>query len=302
MKCMLKECKIGKARDNLVQLRGWTVSGLHAEIQQTREGLYVNHLCGDSSKTLVNGNKVDSYGPLKEEDIISIGSYEISALSLDGDMTSMTNISLIASIVDKTDSGDEREHKVSSMPPIEPESTLDEEPETDDPDEEEEEEQNKPENRPAVPRAAPNDARTVTSSGRTMSTRNCCGVWICARLDIGRMSDEDLRAQVSGMIVDIIGGFKNSLPSYIEEDRLATDVLNEAVGLGPLESLLADDSVTEVMVNAFDDIYVERNGKLTKSDVHYSSHSAVLSAIERIVSPLGRRIDESSPMVDGAPA
>ena len=112
------------------------------------------------------------------------------------------------------------------------------------------------------------------------------------------MSDEELRAQVQGMIVDIIGGFKSSLPSFIEEDRLALDVLNEAVGLGPLESLLADDTVTEVMVNAFDDIYVERNGKLTRSDVNYSSHAAVLSAIERIVSPLGRRIDESSPMVD----
>ena len=65
-----------------------------------------------------------------------------------------------------------------------------------------------------------------------------------------------------------------------------------------MEALLADDSVTEIMVNSFNDIYVERSGRLQKSDVNYSSHKAVLSTIERIVSPLGRRIDESSPMVD----
>ena len=79
---------------------------------------------------------------------------------------------------------------------------------------------------------------------------------------------------------------------------MAKEVLDEAVGLGPLEDLIADDSVTEIMVNKFDDIYVERNGKLTRSEVTFSSDDAVMSAIERIVSPLGRRIDESSPMVD----
>jgi len=75
-------------------------------------------------------------------------------------------------------------------------------------------------------------------------------------------------------------------------------VLNEAVGLGPLEDLLADDDVTEIMVNAYDDIYTEYKGKLSRSDVVFSSDLAVMSAIERIVAPLGRRIDESSPMVD----
>ena len=76
------------------------------------------------------------------------------------------------------------------------------------------------------------------------------------------------------------------------------DVLNEAVGLGPIERLLADENITEIMVNKFDDIYIEQSGKLTKSDITFSSDDAVMTAIERIVSPLGRRIDESSPMVD----
>ena len=66
-----------------------------------------------------------------------------------------------------------------------------------------------------------------------------------------------------------------------------------------VEDLLADGSITEIMVNRFDDVYIERRGKLQKSEVTFSSDDAVRSVIERIVSPLGRRIDESSPMVDG---
>jgi pilus assembly protein CpaF len=75
-------------------------------------------------------------------------------------------------------------------------------------------------------------------------------------------------------------------------------VINEALGLGPLEDLLADDAVSEIMVNRCDQIYIERKGKLTLSDKKFTSNQAVLAAIERIVAPIGRRIDESSPMVD----
>ena len=88
------------------------------------------------------------------------------------------------------------------------------------------------------------------------------------------------------------------LPRSINPRRLAKQVLDEAIGLGPLEDLIDDNTVTEIMVNAFDQIYIERNGRIEKSEVCFTSERAVLSAIERIVTPLGRRIDESSPMVD----
>jgi pilus assembly protein CpaF len=83
-----------------------------------------------------------------------------------------------------------------------------------------------------------------------------------------------------------------------EKDRLIELVVVEAVGLGVLEPLLADPAITEIMVNAFDEIYVECNGTLMRSDVEFSSDVAVRGIIERIVFPLGRRIDELSPMVD----
>jgi pilus assembly protein CpaF len=80
--------------------------------------------------------------------------------------------------------------------------------------------------------------------------------------------------------------------------RLVELILREAVGLGPLEDLLADPAVEEVMVNGPDRVYVERAGRLERTDVSFSSEQALRDAIERILAPLGRRVDELSPMVD----
>ena len=80
--------------------------------------------------------------------------------------------------------------------------------------------------------------------------------------------------------------------------RLEDDVFNEAMRLGPLEDLLEDDSVSEIMVNGPSKVYVERNGRLELSDCQFTDDASVLAVIERIVAPLGRRIDESQPYVD----
>ncbi|MES2772275.1 MAG: ATPase, T2SS/T4P/T4SS family [Pseudomonadota bacterium] len=117
------------------------------------------------------------------------------------------------------------------------------------------------------------------------------------RIDVSRMNESELRSSAALLVKDILDAERN-LPPGIDRQRLAKEVLDEAVGLGPLEDLLADEGVSEIMVNRFDQIYVERSGKLSLSDVHFSDEKGVVSAIERIVSPLGRRIDESSPMVD----
>jgi pilus assembly protein CpaF len=81
-------------------------------------------------------------------------------------------------------------------------------------------------------------------------------------------------------------------------ERLVELILREAVGLGPLEELLADPSVEEVMVNGHERVYIERAGRLERTEVGYSSEQALRDAIERILAPLGRRVDELSPMVD----
>ena len=81
-------------------------------------------------------------------------------------------------------------------------------------------------------------------------------------------------------------------------ERLRELILREAVGLGPLEELLADPAVEEVMVNGHDSVYVERRGRIERTDVTFPSEGALRDAIERILTPLGRRVDELSPMVD----
>jgi pilus assembly protein CpaF len=81
-------------------------------------------------------------------------------------------------------------------------------------------------------------------------------------------------------------------------ERLAELILREAVGLGPLEDLLADPAVEEVMVNGHDRVYVERAGRIERTEVTYESDQALRDAIERILTPLGRRVDELSPMAD----
>ena len=83
-----------------------------------------------------------------------------------------------------------------------------------------------------------------------------------------------------------------------ERSRIVSEVVDEVLGYGPIQPLLKDESVTEVMVNGPNQVYVERKGKLVLTDVRFRDDAHVMHVIEKIVSPLGRRIDESSPMVD----
>ncbi|MFP6850305.1 MAG: ATPase, T2SS/T4P/T4SS family [Pseudomonas sp.] len=118
------------------------------------------------------------------------------------------------------------------------------------------------------------------------------------RLNLETMSHDEVRTRLAELVDEIMEQIRSRLPKGLDCAMLHKIVLDEAVGLGPLEDLLADESITEIMVNRHDDIYVERAGRLVRSAVNFSSDAAVMATIERIISPLGRRIDESSPMVD----
>jgi pilus assembly protein CpaF len=116
------------------------------------------------------------------------------------------------------------------------------------------------------------------------------------RQDVTRMGDDELRLVATKLIGELMA--KMTLPAVTDPDELSKFVLDEAVGLGVLESLLADTSVTEIMVNGAQDIFIERNGQTRRSDIAFSSEKALMGVIERIVSPIGRRVDESSPLCD----
>jgi pilus assembly protein CpaF len=109
----------------------------------------------------------------------------------------------------------------------------------------------------------------------------------------GRRPDGDLPAAVG----ELVGREAAILPMR-EREEIVTRILRDTVGLGPLEELLADPEVEEVMVNGPDCVYVERRGRIEPTEVHFADEAELRNSIERILAPLGRRVDELSPMVD----
>lgn len=118
------------------------------------------------------------------------------------------------------------------------------------------------------------------------------------RKDIAALSESDLRERALTVVEQILIDIRWEIPDGLDRAQLIKEVLDEALGLGPLEELLADDRCSEIMVNSYKQIYAERAGRLELTPYRFSSEQAVLGAIERIIAPIGRRIDESSPMVD----
>lgn len=120
------------------------------------------------------------------------------------------------------------------------------------------------------------------------------------RLATGSVTSEELAARVRETLTTILQELmqRNALPATIDPDALQEELYDESVRLGPVEQFLADDSVTEVMINGPEQVYVERNGQLVLTNQTFMDDASVLAIIERIVAPLGRRIDESQPYVD----
>ncbi len=108
-----------------------------------------------------------------------------------------------------------------------------------------------------------------------------------------------IKREAQRIITDIIAEESGTiLSSHQERTRLVQEIVNEALGLGPLEEFLADPDVTDIMVNNKDEIYVEKSGKIVHTNRKFMSDQQVRLIIDRIIAPLGRRIDESVPMVD----
>lgn len=118
-------------------------------------------------------------------------------------------------------------------------------------------------------------------------------------IDFNEISEqnESLKQELKAIITKHIE--KESLNmTPVQKKRILEDLLDEIIGFGPITSLLQDSSVTEIMVNGPENVYIEVKGKLVKTDIHFKDDNHVMHVIKKIVSSIGRRIDESSPMVD----
>ncbi|MBA2076930.1 ATPase, T2SS/T4P/T4SS family [Rhodanobacter sp. PCA2] len=270
VRCLHSTCGIGRGDDNLVVLQGWDIGREHAMLSMRKDGVFIETL-GGRAPVMINGAKLKGeHGPLHREDMVNIGAYRLRVLADHAD-------DVPAQVPRQAANAPVRLDPVASptaVPPPVPAAPV-----------------------TGFPAALP--VSTDMLEWRTRVHQSLVRQMDLRRVDVRGMSEEALRQKTSALIDEIIEReFSDDLPKTINRRRLAKEVLDEAIGLGPLEDLLEDDSVTEVMVNGSSEIFIERAGRIEKSAVIFTSDKAVLAAIERIVAPLGRRIDESSPMVD----
>ncbi|HOA55530.1 MAG: CpaF family protein [Acetivibrionales bacterium] len=109
--------------------------------------------------------------------------------------------------------------------------------------------------------------------------------------------DEDLGQVISGIVENYLEE-EGTFISKLDKQKLITEIIDETIGFGPINRLIQDPSISEIMVNGPQNVYVEKKGRLIRTEVTFKDNQHVMRVIEKIVAPLGRRIDESSPMVD----
>src|SRR5215472_3937763 len=119
-------------------------------------------------------------------------------------------------------------------------------------------------------------------------------------LDLTKLSSlemESVKVEIRRILEDMV--MAEAIPlSRADRDRLVSDVQHEVFGLGPLETLMKDPEIADILVNTHSHVFVERYGKLEKTDIRFRDNGHLMQIIERIVTRVGRRVDESSPMVD----
>ena len=279
------ECIIGKGGQNEVRLDSWRVSKEHARLINTQAGVLVEDM-GAFTGVTVNGERIESqHGPLKASDEIGIGPFKlhVHVLGVDGmvqaahpdsrsDTAAVRNQMATQAIKASRLAAERMQREV--------------------------ERQDSASGGFALVVAADPSRIQLEFEWRKRIHAELLSTMDLRRHDVHGMSDEQLRRETSDLVTQIMRALENDIPQELDRTLLSKQVLDEAIGLGPLEELLADDNVSEIMVNRFDEIYIERQGQLQRYNLTFTGDQAVMGVIERIVAPLGRRIDESSPMVD----
>lgn len=289
------ECIIGKDSQNEIKLEGWRIGREHARLFRTSCGIQLADM-GTFAGVVVNGKRIDTqYGPLKESDVIGIGPYRIRVIERgDGCMVQAAHPGSRSQTATTRNRLATDELNANRRAALRIQEEIFNARETAD-------------GKDGSDSITDGFALIVPADpvheSQEFEWRKRIHAKLLEAMDLRRndvhaMSDDRLRQQTDTLIRQILKDEEEVLPDALDREALCKQVLNEAVGLGPLEELLADEGVTEIMVNRFDEIYVERSGRLQRHSLSFTEDRAVLGVIERIVAPLGRRIDESSPMVD----
>jgi len=295
---------IGSDEDCHIQLNHTEVEGRHAIMTIRENGQWIEDLCSDSG-TIVDNIKVNGRTRLLPNQEIKINHFTLiihddnqipeigDQRSEAGDQKSeshrtsniehpTSNIEYGTTNQKSTTPNTEHKHPAYPVHPCE----------------------TSPEQKPDL-RHLTSDIRPPVSpdSDQKRSIKKQVHKELIERLDIKRLSAsriqrDELCKKAQATLEKIVNDVKDKLPPGISPETIIKEVYAESLRLGPLEDLLADDSITEIMVNGPNQVYAEKNGKLVLTDMTFMDESSVLAIIERIVSPIGRRIDESQPYVD----
>ncbi len=283
-----KEILIGRTPDNDIVFPRKNVSKHHAQIILKRDRLFIKDL-GSTNGTKVNEELIDGVKSITPADIICIGDFYLKAKNIPSESTSSQIETSSEEAVPSRRRRRRRSANVDEIPEdIEGGMSLD------------------------IPnKGASSEKEESAPSGMSENEKVFIGILReihnrlidyldLRRVNIEQIGDAALHEKTENAVSDIIEQMDGDgeIPHFINQFELRQDVINEALGLGPLEEFLADEDVSEIMVNHANQIFIEKRGKLTLSPKKFSSNRAVQGVIERIVAPIGRRIDESSPMVD----
>lgn len=283
------KCLIGSGPKADLELAGWKVQKEHAELFVSNEQVFIRDF-GSMFGTQVEGKKIATYGPLSSSEEISVGQYQLKVrwkrLTSGSDNALDSPANTAVSLISQTKSStSEPTGLVSEMakkvavPVVEyPKVKLPTHVQV-----------------KSVPISVVIDQELLGL--RREVHEKLIAAFDMRRIDIHKMEDKILRESTDSAIIEILKNMPD-IPKHIDRDLLLREVRDEAIGLGLLEPLLADPTTTEIMVNSVDEIFVEKQGVLQRVPLAFSSEKAVMGIIERIVAPVGRRIDESSPLVD----
>lgn len=301
------DCVVGKGAESEIRLNSWRVSKEHARLFKTPSGVLIEDM-GAFGGVTVNGERVDiQHGPLKAIDVIGIGPYKLQVKDATEGTKPARPIVQAAHPASQSDTAGHRNVRATEALQASREHALRVQGEI-----ERTRQAPAPAPAPTQPTARPAPVQPgnelavlpdpATKEREFEWRKRIHGLLLetmdLRRQDVSRMSDERLRQETESLIRALLKERDREIPQDIDRNLLCRQVLNEAVGLGPLEELLADDHVSEIMVNRYNEIFVERAGRLQRHPLTFTGDRAVMGVIERIVAPLGRRIDESSPMVD----
>ncbi len=291
---------IGKNPNCKLRLNGLRLGQRHVELFVSNERVFVRDL-GALAGTMVNGVKIGTAGPLYNDDVITVAGHEIRA-SWFRRMTSVkvdprgADAMIVGTAVGDGVAGDAvaaagGASALADMAHSTPTEEAGPSPAA---------KAEKPKLKlplPLIEGDLPQSVPDELFRYRKILQEQLVQAFGVRRTDVHRMADTELRELAEKIITELIDR-SPEMPANLDRHRLLAEVRDESIGLGLLEPLLADATVTEIMVNAADEVFVERSGKLERAPVAFTSNQAVLGIIERIVAPIGRRIDESSPMVD----